>query len=274
MGRNVRGKGVYAYIRFRLPIRFMTATTIDEVIAALDEIIASAKREESPLGYFAALYRKVTVRVKEKIAEGFFDDDERMERLDVIFANRYLEAYAAHQLGAPTTKVWEEAFTHAGEQQFIVLQHLLLGMNAHINLDLGIAAVEVSEARDLDNLRGDFDKINEILSDLVGEVQGSLSRIWPGLVWILKLTRQTDDLMVDFSMELARDGAWKFARKLAEMGPEHYEQAIVERDLRVADLVGVILAPGWLQRTVIRLIRWTELGSPRQKIATLEAAID
>ena len=49
------------------------ASTIDEVIERLGEIIASARSERSRLGFFAALYRKVTVKVKEGIAAGKFE---------------------------------------------------------------------------------------------------------------------------------------------------------------------------------------------------------
>jgi len=43
-------------------------------------------------------------------------------------------------------------------------------MNAHINLDLGIAAVEISRNKNLDDLENVFNKINEIISLLVHEV--------------------------------------------------------------------------------------------------------
>ncbi|MEK7325664.1 MAG: DUF5995 family protein, partial [Chloroflexota bacterium] len=52
----------------------MTAENIDQVISQLDDIIATARREKSRAGYFAALYRKVTVKVKEGIAAGRFED--------------------------------------------------------------------------------------------------------------------------------------------------------------------------------------------------------
>ena len=71
----------------------MPADTIDEVVERLTEIVEWSRAANSRLGYFAALYRKVTVKVHEGIADGFFDEGDRMERLDVIFANRYLEAF-------------------------------------------------------------------------------------------------------------------------------------------------------------------------------------
>lgn len=82
----------------------MGATTIDAVIAALNDIVDKAVIEEDPVGYFAALYLKVTQRVKDKIAQGYFDDNPRMERLDVVFANRYLEAYHNYKQGQPSTQ--------------------------------------------------------------------------------------------------------------------------------------------------------------------------
>ena len=67
-----------------------------------------------------------------------------MEKLDVIFANRYIKAYYQYQTQQPASKTWEAAFVEADNYWIIVLQHLLLGMNAHINLDLGIAAAQIS----------------------------------------------------------------------------------------------------------------------------------
>ena len=72
----------------------MEAKTTDEVILFLEEIIQTSKKEESSLGYFAALYQKVTISVKEKLNTNYFDDDARMEQLDVVFANRYLTAHS------------------------------------------------------------------------------------------------------------------------------------------------------------------------------------
>ncbi len=45
------------------------ATSIDEVIVQLTAIIEWSKQNDSRIGYFAALYRKVTVQVKKGIAE-------------------------------------------------------------------------------------------------------------------------------------------------------------------------------------------------------------
>src|SRR5829696_9607757 len=122
----------------------MPAHTIDEIIEHLDDLIAHARRAKNRLGYFAALYRNVTIKVKEGILAGSFEDAARMERLDVAFANRYLDALERYRRGEEPGKCWRTTFRAAESWHPIVLQHLLLGINAHINLDLGVAAAQTS----------------------------------------------------------------------------------------------------------------------------------
>ena len=157
----------------------MPAQTITEVVQRLDAIIDAAIVKKSRAGYFAALYRKVTIEVKEALEAGKFDGKERMEKLDVIFANRYLDAYDAYGEGKPVSASWQVALDASKSRRPIVLQHLLLGMNAHINLDLGIAAGQTTAADQLPGLRNDFNRINAILASLVAGVKEELGQIWP-----------------------------------------------------------------------------------------------
>ena len=248
----------------------MMPQTIDEVIAALDVIIETSKKDNTTFGYFAALYRKVTISVKEHIEEGAFEDGPRMEKLDVVFANRYIEAYTKFHKGEAITESWRQAFERADLYWLIVLQHLMLGMNAHINLDLGIAAVEVMDGKPMEGLHNDFNKINEVLSDLVNEVQDELSKIWPTLKIVLKFTGKFDDFFVDFSMELARDGAWKFATELAEVSASERSGFISKRDQSVAKVVRYILPKSILPNLVFRFIRLGERGTVASRIEILE----
>jgi hypothetical protein len=248
----------------------MQATTIDEVIQYLDQIIEDAKQNNSPLGYFAALYRKVTISVKEGIEQGEFENGPRMERFDVIFANRYLEAYTQFQNQEKPTQSWQIAFDKTKDYWPIVLQHLLWGMNAHINLDLGIAAAEVAEGAPIEDLKNDFNKINTVLASLVEEVEEELSDIWPTLKAILKLSGKIDDFFVNFSMSKARDGAWKFATELYHTPKEDWAAKILERDAKIAKIANLIYPPGLISRFIFRLIRVGEKGTVKEKITILE----
>lgn len=248
----------------------MSAHTIDEVVESLDQIIDSCKETENPLGYFAALYRLVTVTVKNKIGTNYFDDDARMEKLDVVFANRYLAAYSDYQEGKAISSSWEKAFEAGKEDKFIVLQHLLFGMNAHINFDLGIAAAEITDPATIASLEPDFNKINEILGALTNEVQEDLGKIWPKLLWILKFFGRTDDYIVNFGMNIARDSAWKFANEVVLTNGNARGILISEKDHKVAKYVGFLKGKGWIERMVLKIIRKRELGTVKEKIEALE----
>lgn len=84
----------------------------------------------------------------------------RRARLDVAFARRHLDALDAWRERRAPSLSWRIAFEAARSRSLLVLQHMLLGMNAHINLDLGIAAAETSPGGSLAALHGDFLAIN------------------------------------------------------------------------------------------------------------------
>jgi hypothetical protein len=245
--------------------------TIDEVIEALDAIIKQCEDDNDTAGYFAALYRKVTNRVKQGIANNEFEDGARMEKLDVIFASRYLDAHYAWKQNQPMTAPWKKAFDITTNYWPIMLQHLLIGMNAHINLDLGIAAAEVSAGKNINDLQNDFNKINTILSSLVTEVQNELAEIWPRLKWILQRTNKVDDFMVDFSMQLSREGAWKFAVSLASAEQNNLKSMIDARDIIVTNKSKIITYDGFWASLILGIIRIGERGTIKQKIERLKA---
>ncbi|MFN0084063.1 MAG: DUF5995 family protein [Blastocatellia bacterium] len=248
----------------------MNANTIDEVIAQLTGIIDRSRRESDRLGYFAALYRKVTIRVKEGIEQGRFEDGPRMERLDVNFANRCLEACELHRRGEPATESWRVCFEAAGHWRPIILQHLLLGMNAHINLDLGIAAVETCPGDQLPPLQNDFDKINDVLAELVQPVQDELGGVSPWIGFLEKIDPRAGDAIVSFSMDRARVAAWNFAVKLNSLPPTLRAGAIQARDLDVAALGRLVRKPGrFLLPVGLLAIRLRESGDVPRVIDAL-----
>jgi hypothetical protein len=246
------------------------ATTIDEVISQLDMVIARAKREESRLGYFPALYRKVTIRVQEGIQQGAFDDNPRMEKLDVLFASRYIEAVNTYWNSGKPTRAWQLSFDACKDQFLIVLQHLLLGMNAHINLDLGISAALTCPGSDLPGLRNDFNRINAVLASLVNEVKIELTQIWPLLGPLDRLAGITEDVMINFSMEKARDQAWRTAERFAPIAADQHGPEILKTDQWVGNFGQVVCKPPLrYARLVLGLIRLGERRSVLEMIDIL-----
>lgn len=245
--------------------------TIDGVIESLDAIIKQCEDDNDTAGYFAALYQKVTKRVKQGIVNNEFEDGARMEQLDVLFANRYLNAYFAWKLNQPVSASWKKAFDITTDYWPIVLQHLLISMNAHINLDLGVAAAAISTDKNINALQNDFNKINTILSSLVAEVQNELVDIWPRLKWILQHTKKVDDFMVDFSMQLSREGAWQFAVSISNKPVVELDTMIAARDIKVAEKSKIITYDGFWASLIFGIIRISERGDIKNKIEKLKA---
>lgn len=243
--------------------------TIDEVIARLESLIIESEKNNDPLGYFAALYQNVTIHVKAGIANNYFENGPRMEQLDVVFAKRYLNAWYSYKNNEPIPVSWKKAFDLSTDYWPIVLQHILMGINAHINLDLGTAAAEISRGKDLGDLENDFNRINAILSSLVHEVEQDLSVVWPALKYLLKWSGKVDDFLVDFSMKLAREGAWKYANRIVNIPEDEVQLSIDERDQQVAEKVHIITKPGMVATAVLGIIRLTERGSVSDKTQKL-----
>ncbi len=248
----------------------MQVNTIDEVIQQLEAIIQQTLKDENPMGYFAVLYHQVTVNVKAGIANSYYADGKRMEMLDVAFANRYLDAYAKFQQSQPCTQSWQYAFETTKKNWPTVLQNLLLGINAHINLDLGIAAVQTCPGQAIDALQDDFDKINTVLAGLVANVEKSMIKIWPTFKLILQKLAKADSFLINFSMEEARNGAWKFATELAVLNPAQQQEAIAARDKKIAEIALLISKPGFFISSLFMFIRIGEIGSVSKKMRALQ----
>lgn len=194
-----------------------------------------------------------------------------MERLDVIFADRYLEALATYRRGEKPSAAWLLAFEAAGRWRPLILQQLLVGINAHINLDLGIAAATVAPGSGLAALRTDFDRINEILFSLVAEVENTIGEVSPWIALLVRIGGKVDDAIVRFSLKIARNEAWRFAQKLAPLNPDTWGPAIAEKD-RLTTLLGEeVLSPGPFLRFGLMFIRMRESNDVRRVIELLAA---
>jgi hypothetical protein len=245
---------------------------IDAVLAELDRVVERAIADGDACGYFAVLYRKVTAKVKEGLAAGFFDDAARMERLDTIFAQRYLDAIEARDAGSTPTASWQLTFQAGRRWRPLILQHLLVGINAHINLDLGIAAARCSPGDELADLRRDYDRINAILASMIAALQRDLVRMSPWLGLLDRFGARSQQELVRFSIVLARAGAWRFATQLAAAPEDGWPALIDERDQRVAHVGDRVLHPGVWMSSGLVLVRLRERGDVTANLRLLMEA--
>lgn len=243
--------------------------SIEGLIITMDTILEKAIAENNPLGLFTALYQRVTIRVKEGIDSGRFEDGPRMEKLDIIFANRYFEALQKYQSDQMPTRSWKAAFDAAKRKDLILLQHLFVGINAHINLDLGIAAAQVNPGTSIKELKNDFIEINQLLFELIDEVQADISTVSPFLGLLDWVAKDKDEQFAEFSMKATRKHAWVVAQRMALVNESGREAAIESTDNYVAELNKLILKPGWLMSAVCWIIRLAESKNVAKNIKAL-----
>jgi hypothetical protein len=202
--------------RFPL-IELQEVKSVEDVVATFDEIIEWSINAYTPIGYFAVIYRQATVAIHDAIKQGKFTDADRMVQFQLIFARRYftaLNAYNGHRRFQMPTHVWHQSFTANAKDEPIVFQHLLVGLNAHMNLDLGVAAATVGRGS-MPTLRRDFNVVNAVLGyqvegvlDAVAEISPVIRRMRECMVGEVEMFR---GLIVVF-----RELAWRFATDLAE----------------------------------------------------------
>lgn len=222
------------------------ATSLDEVVESIESIIDWSLAAPSRLGYFAALYKRITVAVRTAVAQGAFQDGTRMEAFDVAFANRYLAAVNGHfhPAGFPKpTHAWQVAFDAADKPEPIIVQQLLVGVNAHIALDLGIVAQTIEPGSRLPSLHQDFDTINAVLASQVNDVVAGIDELSPVLASLYAALKDNEVNVIDESLTTMRDSAWSFATVLAGEPGVLQPATILARDLQVAQQGVLILHP-------------------------------
>jgi hypothetical protein len=250
----------------------MSVDDIDGVIERLTGIVGQAQAEADRVGYFAALYRQVTVEVRAAIRAGRFDDGQRMSRFDAIFGNRYFDALDAWRRDRTGPRCWRVTFELTQRADALIVQHLLLGVSAHINLDLAVAAAQMSPGGSIGELRRDFLLTNEILVDVLVRVQHAVDEVSP-YMWLLDTFGGRDEeRILDFSIRAAREEAWQNAVLLAHQTGVEREQTIARLDRRTTLLARLLSRPGGLIRPVVELIRSGENTPVPDVIARLDRA--
>ena len=124
---------------------------IDAVIERMRALLAPLRAADRPRQYFHAVYLRTTIAVAEAIAGGGgFIDPDWAERWDVTFARLYLDALEADMSGGGPRPGRGSSRSDDG-RPCRPLNHVLLGMNAHINFDLARALVMVIADEEFDD---------------------------------------------------------------------------------------------------------------------------
>ena len=229
--------------------------TIDDVLRNIDQIIDWAIKAKSRIGYFAVLYKRVTLGIREAIRDGVFDDGHRIEQLDVAFARRYfnaLNAYFYPDEHQGLTLPWEVAFVGDQDDQAIIVQHMIAGLNAHISFDLGLAVVEIA-GNSLDLLANDYSRVNALLCSQIPGILKVVDQLSSDLRWARWLIPDEVGVLKGALTKL-RGGAWLFAIYMA-MHPQNATDKTVHQEAFTAALGSWYLQPSGRWTPFPRLVR-------------------
>lgn len=213
--------------------------TIDDVADGVSTLEHWLRERRDRRAVFASAYRDVTQAIRRHSSEGhFFADDAWVRSCHVASANLYREAlfaFARHDHGN-VPKAWRFSFETSATGDALVLQDLLLGINAYLNHDLPLALEQVSidprDVRDEDHIR-----LVEVLQAATDPLQDRIAGLYaPALRVLDRSPGRMDEDMAGFSIRTARRACWDNAVLLSGAAGEE-DRAAVRRRLDDASAV-------------------------------------
>jgi len=192
--------------------------TSEEIIHALGRFEMWCIENSDLRGVFATAYLKITLAISAEIKKKTFHNNEWSSSYLIRFANLYREAVVNYENDLPdqVPKSWRMAFDLAGDQEGFIIQHLILGINAHINHDLAIALNDVGIDTQREEKYQDHNHINRILESATDTLKRSVSEKYaPILKRLDHGLGAVDDKITVFSITKAREHAWAMAVALS-----------------------------------------------------------
>jgi Family of unknown function (DUF5995) len=233
--------------------------SIDALIGEMEALLGPLEADRDPRRYFHATYLRTTRAVRDALRAGQFSDPGWVERWDVAFAGRYLDALRADSAGTAVPGPWAVAFRTARDQPAApALRHVLLGMNAHINYDLPqallavISGPEFADPALLARRRADHQRIDEVLSQRVGAEDAVLAGPAPRSAADALLAPLNQAASRRFLRE-ARAKVWDNTIELnaaRSLGADAYAERLGDLEALSADRVTELVRPG---QVVLRL---------------------
>jgi hypothetical protein len=230
----------------------------------IDELRTVALDATDATGHFPAMYARVTDRVRGDVASGRFTDGETMVEFARAFASWYLRPLSGD---VPLPGSWRAASDVASDGRLLIVQHLLLGINAHVNHDLPQVVVELAERRgELAALRHDFDTINDVLAETMPFVLRDLARVSR---WVNLAAARGGKQLFKFSLTAARRQAWRSAVLLEPLDRAASDAAAAELDRAVRVLAYLITEPARPFSWLVPFGRRLEEHDPRRVTRSL-----
>lgn len=211
-----------------------------DVLLALRRLEEHFSRQDDRRAIFCSAYVVMTEAILAHQDGTFFLDDIWMDRLTVAFARRYFRAIALWEEGDQTRlpEAWRVAFE--APRGLPVVNHLLLGMTAHILRDLPFAIEEVLPRSQRAPCRADFLRLIWIIHRTIDAIQDRIAtRYAPGLLLLDRLFGRTDEWGTTISVWFHRRLSFSEAIRLQDAADSAPLRRRIER--RSAAVASVLL---------------------------------
>jgi hypothetical protein len=227
--------------------------SIAGVVKQLDEIQSVLDRvpdlyHENPIADFNNLYLAITRRILERDRSGGFNDPAFLNRLDVEFAIRYLDALRLFGSGVTSVPAaWIVLFGRYNDASLRSLPCAVAGVNAHINFDLAFALVatweKLGHAADGGPQHRDYLVVNEVFAEQIPPLRRRFLTGWQRCVD--RINGDFDDWYQNMVVECTRARAWDRAQHLWRVRHDRvaFNTARSEMDVEAANIGRVLLSP-------------------------------
>jgi len=199
---------------------FQTVNETEAKILCLADILYSNRDCRSA---FLQIYTIVTGNVRRYIDRpGYFRNATWVAQYLISFGNLYREALLNFEQGnmSAVPDCWQTAHTFSRADQGLLLQHIMLGMNAHIVRDLAYAVTEIGITPNEADKLHDHEAVNAILLQSFSEAINMTARMYsPDLKIVASLIGpKALDAIFQFLMSTVRDVSWYEAVQMSKGG--------------------------------------------------------
>ena len=173
---------------------------------------------------FLRCYMMMTENMVVALQGNEFKDPPWVDTLLRRFAERYFDALDAYETQAVTTPAAWKLAHDTSRTDALVLQKLLLGVNAHINYDLVLTLADLlqpewAELHEME--RGaryfDFCYVNDVIGRTIDVVQDTLLEpLMPGMDIVDAMMGRLDEAFVSRMITSWRDNVWERTLQLLD----------------------------------------------------------
>lgn len=210
---------------------------LHSVTEQMQNLIYSWKDSGDRREIFLSCYAMMTANMFSAIETSDFEDNPWVSSLLHRFAGYYFSALAAYDAEpASAPAVWQIAFNASHDPHIHVLQHLSLGVNAHINYDLVFALADLLApewsgltAAQQNSRYRDHCHVNTIIYQTIDAVQDQVVELYDtGLELADKLMGPLDEWLTSRLITDWREQVWKNATHLVRSQAESDRHVILQ----------------------------------------------